>query len=72
MKEIRIALFIALVIGSIIFFFSLHKTTQSQGSGDMYEIMAIRGVWKSQETIGNYLILVSLVFGVNSLLIKNK
>ena len=70
MKEKGIVLLIVLVIGSVIFFFALQDATQKQGSGDMHEMMAIRGVWEAQETIGNYLIFVSVIFGVNFLLFK--
>lgn len=69
MKDFGIALFLVLVIGSVIFFFILHNATVAYGDGMFPYIYALR---RGLHTIGNYLIFVSMVFGVNFLLVKKK
>ena len=71
MNNKRIALFVLLVIGSIIFFFSLSTSMSAKGSGDPV-LLNIWAVLRCLQITGLYLIFVSIVFGVNCLLLKDK
>ena len=71
MKENRIILFIALVIGSVIFFFALRNATDCRGNGST-TLLCIWGLRRGLHTIGNYLMFIAIVFGVNFLLVNKK
>ena len=64
-----ILLFVVLVVGSVIFFFHLLSTVEGRGSGDN-TTLSIWGLKRGILDIGLYLIFVSMIFGVNFLLVK--
>ena len=66
---VRTILFVILVIGSVFFLFKLHTTMQGHGSGND-TILYIWGLRRGIHAVGGYLIFISIVFGINSLLIK--
>ena len=67
MKKIS---FIVLVIGSVIFCFTLYNAMASHGSTNLD--LRIQGLREGLYTIGHYLIFVSIIFGANFLLVEKK
>lgn len=64
-------LFFVLISGSVIFFIHLIETTEASGMGDG-TILSIWGLRRGLLSIGNYLIFLAIIFGINSLLIKKE